>query len=309
MTLSVHLPTQSAIAQPRYWYWRGWRIRYQVTPALTPQGDLPPLLLLHGFGASLEQWRDNVAELAQYRTVYTIDLLGFGDSQKAATIFNAALWSDQIHDFWQAWIGQPVTLIGHSLGALVALNTAVKTPVVVDRLILLTLPAAREELLSGWMETMSRAAERWFSTPLLIRLIFQIFRRPSVIRSVLKSVYQRRDRVDEELVRQFVTPAADRGAARTLCYLVRSRTEIQFTPETRKLVPQLTMPTLLLWGQADQVIPLAWGQQIAPLSPLLTLQVIPNLGHCAYDEEPTLINQQILAWLDAPPTLANAEVG
>ena len=69
------------------------------------------------------------------------------------------------------------------------------------------------------------------------------------------------------------------------------------------------MPTLLLWGQADQVIPLAWGQQIAPLSPLLTLQVIPNLGHCAYDEEPTLINQQILAWLDAPPTLANAEVG
>lgn len=307
MTLSMQPPIKPAIAQQRYWYWRGWRIRYQVMPAVTPQADLPPLLLLHGFGASLEQWRDNVAELAQRQTVYAIDLLGFGDSQKAATIFNVELWSEQIHDFWQAWIGQPVALIGHSLGALVALNTAVTTPVLVDRLILLTLPAAREELLSGWMETLSRGAERWFSTPLLIRPIFQIFRRPSVIRGVLRSVYQRRDRVDDELVSQFVTPTADRGAARTLCYLVRSRTEIQFTPETKKLVPQLTMPTLLLWGQADQVIPLAWGQQIAPLSPLLTLQVIPNLGHCAYDEEPMLINQQILTWLDTPITPAHAE--
>ncbi|NEQ42676.1 MAG: alpha/beta fold hydrolase [Leptolyngbya sp. SIOISBB] len=309
MTLSTHHSTKPAIAQARYWYWRGWRIRYQVIPAVKPQADLPPLLLLHGFGASLEQWRDNVADLAQHRTVYTIDLLGFGDSQKAATIFNVDLWSDQIHDFWQTWIGQPITLIGHSLGALVALNTAVSTPIVVDRLILLTLPAAREELLSGWMETLSRGAERWFSTPLLIRSIFQIFRRPGVIRAALRSIYQRRDRVDEELVRQFVTPTADRGAARTLCYLVRSRTEIQFTPETKKLVPQLTMPTLLLWGQADQVIPLAWGQQIAPSSPLLTLQVIPKLGHCAYDEEPMFINQQILTWLDTPPKSANAEAG
>lgn len=313
MTLSTQsplksAPVRSAIAQQRYWYWRGWRIHYQVTPAIAPQADLPPLLLLHGFGASLEQWRDNVAELAQHRTVYAIDLLGFGDSQKAATIFNTDLWSAQVHDFWQTWIGQPITLVGHSLGALVALNTTVKTPALVEQLVLLTLPAAREELLSGWMESLSRGAERWFSTPLLIRPIFQVFRRPGVIRRVLRGVYQRLDRVDEILVRQFVDPTADRGAARTLCYLVRSRTEIQFTPETKPLIPQLTVPTLLLWGQVDQVIPLAWGQQIAPLNPLLTLQVIPDLGHCAYDEEPTLINQQILKWLSTAPASGKSDI-
>ncbi|MEM6715955.1 MAG: alpha/beta fold hydrolase [Cyanobacteria bacterium P01_C01_bin.147] len=307
MRVTAQISAKSAIAQQRYWYWRGWRIHYQVVPALSPQQDLPPILLLHGFGASLAQWRDNVAELAQQRTVYAVDLLGFGDSQKAATIFNTELWSAQVHDFWQTWIGQPVILMGHSLGALVALNTAVSTPAMVERLVLLTLPAAREELLSGWLESVSRGAERLFSTPLLIRPIFQIFRRSGVIRGALRSVYQRRDRVDDALVRQFVKPTEERGAARTLCYLVRSRTEIQFTPATKHLVPRLTMPTLLLWGQADRVIPLTWGQQLAPLNPLLTLQVLPNLGHCAYDEEPALINQQILNWLKAAPTLPHAE--
>jgi len=297
--------TISTTAQ-RYWYWRGWRIRYQVMPATSPQAaQLPPLLLLHGFGASLEQWRDNLVDLAQHRTVYALDLLGFGDSEKAATIFNTDLWSDQVQDFWQLWIGRPVVLLGHSLGALVALNTAVRQPVMVERLVLLTLPAAREELLSGWMETLSRGAERLFSTPLLIRPIFRIFQRPGVIRGALRNIYQQRDRVDEALVHQFIRPMQERGAARTLCYLVRSRTEIQFTPETKKLVPQLTVPTLLLWGQADRVIPLSWGEQIAPLNPLLTFQIIPEAGHCAYDDEPPLINRHILDWLamtPVPPT-------
>ena len=291
-----------AIAQTRYWYWRGWRIRYQVMTAPTTEAaTLPPLLLLHGFGASLDQWRDNLAPLAQHRTVYALDLLGFGESQKAATVFNTDLWSAQVHDFWQGWIGRPMILGGHSLGALVALNNAVTYPETVDRLILLTLPAAREELLSGWVEVASRLTEQLFSTPLLIRPLFQLLRQPAVIRGALRGIYQRRDRVDEALVSQFVRPTADRGAARTLCYLVRSRTELQFTPETKKLVPLLRVPTLLLWGQRDRIIPPTWGEQLAPLNPLVTLQVIPAVGHCAYDEAPELINQHLLTWLAAAP--------
>jgi pimeloyl-ACP methyl ester carboxylesterase len=293
-------PAQPLYRRPkdRYWYWRGWRIHYQVLSAAEPgDSDRAPLLLLHGFGSSLEQWRDNLGALAQNRTVYALDLLGFGDSQKAATVFNTDLWSAQVHDFWRLWIGRPVILVGHSLGALVALNSAVVYPNLAERLVMLTLPAAREELLSGWMETLSRTAERLFSTPLLIRPVFQIFRRPAVIRWALQSIYQRRERVDEALVRQFVKPTAEHGAARTLCYLVRSRTELQFTPETQQLIPQLQMPTLLLWGAADNVIPPAWGKQVAPLNPLVTLDIVPGVGHCLYDDEPDLINQHILNWL------------
>ncbi|MEM9004142.1 MAG: alpha/beta fold hydrolase [Cyanobacteria bacterium P01_F01_bin.86] len=282
----------------RYWYWRGWKIRYWMLPATQPVApSAPPILLLHGFGASLEQWSSNLSALAQQRTVYALDLLGFGDSQKAATTFSADLWSAQVHDFWELWIGCPVLLVGHSLGSLVALNTAVLYPNAINRLVLLTLPAAREELLSGWLESVSRNMERVFSTPLLIRPLFRFVRQPWVIRKVLQGVYQRPDQVDAALVDQYVRPTDDRGAARTLCYLVRSRTELQFTPATKVLLNQLTVPTLLLWGDRDRVIPLAWGEQLAPLNSQVTFIVVPEVGHCLYDEKPETINHHILSWL------------
>lgn len=289
-----------AFAKTRYWYWRGWKIRYWMVPAAQSSApDAPPILLLHGFGASLEQWRGNVFALAQERAVYALDLLGFGESQKAATVFGADLWSAQVYDFWKTLIGCPIVLVGHSLGALVALNMAVTYPHAVNRLVLLTLPAAREELLTGWVEVVSRKMEQTFSTPLLIRPLFQLVRRSWIIRKVLQGVYQIRERVDAELVDQFVRPTSDRGAARTLCYLVRSRTELQFTPETKVLLQRLVTPMLLLWGEMDRVIPLSWGQQLAPLNPRITFVVLPKAGHCLYDEDPELINRHILTWLAA----------
>ena len=284
--------------QTREWYWRGWKICYLVLPAATSRAaKAPPILLLHGFGSSLEQWRDNLADLTPQGTVYALDLLGFGRSQKAAIGYNTDLWSAQVHDFWQTFIGRPVILMGHSLGALVALNNAVACPTEVERLILLTLPAAREELLSGWTEQISRWVEQAFSTPLFIRPLFQLIRQTPLIRGALRSIYRRSERVDDALVEQFVAPTRDRGAARALCYLVRSRTERQFTPETKKLIPLLTMPTLLMWGQRDRVIPVSWGEQVAPLSSHVTFKVLPEVGHCLYDENPDQVNHTILTWL------------
>jgi pimeloyl-ACP methyl ester carboxylesterase len=234
-------------------------------------------------------------------------LLGFGGSQKAATTFGTDLWVAQVHDFWTRWLGQrPMVLVGHSLGALVALTTAIAHPQAVQRLVLLTLPAAREELMPAWADALARPVERLFSTPLLIRPLFYWARRRRFIRAALKGIYQVPERVDGALVEQFVAPTHDRGAARTLCYLVQSRTGEAFTPATQTLVRQLRQPTLMLWGDRDRVIPLTWGQQLVPLSDQLTLQVIPKAGHCLYDEYPDVINQHIQRWLATtlpePPT-------
>ncbi|WP_008317650.1 alpha/beta fold hydrolase [Leptolyngbya sp. PCC 6406] len=300
------LSATPALGQERTGYWRGWPVRYRVLLPTEPAArQRPPVLMLHGFGASLDQWRDNFVALAQHQPLYALDLLGFGGSAKAATRFNIDLWVAQVHDFWTRWLGQrPMIVVGHSLGALVALSMTVAHPKAVERLVLLTLPAAREELLPGWADTLSRPLERWFSTPLLIRPLFYWVRRPGIIRAALRGIYQVPQRVDADLVEQFVAPTRDRGAARTLCYLVRSRTEPQFTPATKDLVHQLTQPTLLLWGEADRVIPLTWGQELVKLSDRLSLVVIPKAGHCLYDEYPNPINQQILSWLqlpDSPP--------
>lgn len=287
---------EPCLGHQRSWYWRGWRIRYSFL-APTTATDRPPVLLLHGFGASLAQWRQTLGPLAQQHPVYALDLLGFGGSAKAATTFGTSLWVEQVHDFWCQWLGQPVVLMGHSLGALVALTAAVTYPEMCDRIVLLTLPAARQELLPAWLETLARPLERTFSTPLLIRPLFRVVRQPWLLRAILRRLYTQPERVDAALVNSFARPPRERGAARTLCYLVRSRTDPHFSPTSRSLIERLQRPTLLLWGQADQVIPPQWGRQVTCLNDQITLIELPNAGHFLYDEYPEQVNQTILDWL------------
>ncbi|MEL6247435.1 MAG: alpha/beta fold hydrolase [Cyanobacteria bacterium J06627_15] len=293
MTLpAAHLGNQ------RLWIWRGWHIRYTfLRPEDAAAGQAPPLLLVHGFGASLEQWRHNLVALSQQRPVYALDLLGFGGSAKPAALLGASVWQAQLYDFWQAVVQQPAILIGHSLGALVALTAAARHPDMVARLIMLTVPLAREELISGWLDRVSRTVESWVATPLLLRPLFLFVRQPGFIRAALRKIYLQPERVDDELVNIFTRPTLDRGAARTLCYLVRSRTEADFSPPVSELVPQVKVPILLLWGDQDRVIPTKWAEQVKPLSPLLTYQTIENAGHCLYDEAADRITQSIGDWL------------
>ncbi len=80
-----------------YWQWRGNSIYY--VQAGQQQGQKPPLLLVHGFGASTDHWRKNIKQLQQNFQVWAIDLLGFGRSQKPPLQYSGNLWRDQLHDF------------------------------------------------------------------------------------------------------------------------------------------------------------------------------------------------------------------
>jgi pimeloyl-ACP methyl ester carboxylesterase len=295
-TLDITVPR---LGHQRVWYWRGWRVRYSfLLPDDPAAQQRTPILLLHGFGASLNQWRDNLVPLSQQRPVYTLDFLGFGLSEKAAASYGTGLWSAQVFDFWQTFIGQPVVLMGHSLGALVGLVSAIGHPEMVERLVMLTLPAARQELVSGWVDALSRRVESVFSTPLLMRPLFWFVRRPKFLKQVLQSIYLDPARVDEELIAHFASPPTERGAARTLCYLVRSRTAADFSPSTQELVAALSVPTLLIWGEKDRVVSPAWAKKLEPLNPLLTYRAIADAGHCVFDEQPDAVNQLVLAWAE-----------
>ncbi|MEO0457174.1 MAG: alpha/beta fold hydrolase [Cyanobacteria bacterium P01_A01_bin.114] len=290
--------THPTLGHQRLWIWRGWRIRYTYVMPDSPAAQAAtPLLLLHGFGASLEQWRHNLSILGQQRPVYALDLLGFGGSQKPAAMLGAQVWQAQVFEFWQAVIGRPVILMGHSLGALVALTSAAGHPQMVERLIMLTLPLARQELVSGWLDRLSRRVESLFASPLLLRPLFQVVRQPWLLRSILRKVYRQPDRADDDVVAAFVRPTCDRGAARTLCYLVRSRTTDDFSPTTRDLIEQLQIPILLLWGDQDTVIPIRWSEQIVPLNPQLTFHIIKDAGHFLYDESSGQLHDAIAEWL------------
>ena len=186
--------------------------------------------------------------------------------------------------------------MGHSLGALVALQMTTSYPQQISRLIMLTLPAARQEL-AGSAAKIGAVVERWFASPLLVRPLFWIARSPNLIRKILKALSQDPTKIDDDLIDSFVRPTQERGAARMFCYLVKSRTSDSFSPLTRNLIPLVNVPTLLLWGKCDRVIPITWGQYVNRLNPQLTFVEVENAGHFLYDESAPDLHNLIDQWL------------
>lgn len=308
-TLTPKFP--SHLGCQRNWLWRGWHIRYTYLrpgSANTPRENSPqtnsaktpitkPLLFLHGFGSALGQWRYNLQPLSQNHWVYALDFLGFGASQKAPAHYNINLWSELVYDFWRCMIGEPAVIIGHSLGALVALNTVAHHPEMVSDLVLLTLPDTQ----GNQPPAVARYLEKFFASPIILAPFFRLIRRPAVLRSVLQKIYLRPELVDQELVDLFATPPQDRGALDVFCRLARSRNNPEYgTKSLPDLLSKVAMPILVIWGQQDQIVPLQGFRRYLSLNPQLTLVEIPQAGHCAYDEYPEQINQTILDWIAKP---------
>ena len=119
---------QERIGNQRDWVWRGWQTRFSYIRAANRNYENIPLIFIHGFGASIEHWRQNLPVISQQYTVYAIDLLGFGASRKADTKYSVGVWTEQIHDFWQAFVGEPVIIVGNSIGSLISLAAAATHP-------------------------------------------------------------------------------------------------------------------------------------------------------------------------------------
>lgn len=263
----------------------------------------PPLILLHGFGASIGHWRQNLAELARDRPVYALDLLGFGASQKAAANYNVEIWIDQVYDFWQTFIGQPALLVGNSIGSLICLAAAAAHPDMAAGVVMISLPdpAVRSEAVPKWLQPAIATVESIFASPPVLRTLFYFVRRPAVVRRWVSFAYANPEAITDELVEILAGPAGDRGAARAFCGLFQAIGSPNFGPGVKTLLSALKVPMLLIWGEQDRMIPprFARPHQFPNYNPNLKLLILENAGHCPHDECPEQVNQAILDWIAA----------
>ncbi|MEI6429265.1 MAG: alpha/beta fold hydrolase [Pseudanabaena sp. ELA607] len=290
------------------WYWRGWQIRYGVYRPLqsvyTPQPSSPnqaPFLLIHGFGAALDQWRDNFPVLADDVPSYGIDLLGFGGSAKPAIAYTIDLWVAQIYDFWRIYIDVPVVLAGNSIGALVAVIAAARYPQMVQGVVAISLPdiAAIEAMIPPPLRPVQRATKA-FLYRLLAQPLFNWLRQPSTLKRALGMVaYTDAQRVDDDLVESFARPARDPDALAAFICLGLSLDLPNYSPnlvQALRVLQQAKIPLLLIWGKKDRAIPPTEGPRLQQYYPAATLIELDGVGHCAHDDAPLIVNQTILTW-------------
>ncbi len=286
---------QQRIGNQREWVWRGWQIRYSYLRAVDRDPNLPPLIFIHGFGASIEHWRYNLPVLSHKYTVYALDLLGFGASRKASTNYSVELWVELVRDFWQTFIDTPVILIGNSIGSLVCLTAADNYPEMVRGIVMLSLPdvSVRQDILPRAVRPFVTAIENLVASPFLIKNLLKILRRPSVIRRWAKIAYENETAIDDELVTILSAPAFDRGAEKTLYALSQNIRKPEFAKPVDEMLPRIKIPMLLIWGLKDKMVPPTLAAKFARLNPQLESIELENVGHCPHDECPDLFNSTL----------------
>lgn len=276
------------------WNWQGHQIQYTV------MGTGCPLVLIHGFGASIGHWRKNIPVLAaQGYRVFALDLLGFGGSDKPAVSYSLDLWEQLLKDFWETHIQAPTVWIGNSIGALLSLAIAADYPNLTQGVVLINCAGGlnhRPEELNFLLRLVMGAFTQLVSSPVTGKFIFDQVRQKHRIRNTLRQVYHTSEAITDELVELLYTPSCDSGAQQVFASILTA-------PPGRspqELLPNLQRPLLVLWGEKDPWTPIQGATIYRQLSETNSdVQVIPieNAGHCPHDEHPEVVNGLIINWL------------
>ncbi|MGB3768726.1 MAG: alpha/beta fold hydrolase [Phormidesmis sp.] len=279
------------------WDWRGYDIKYVA------YGEGPPIVLLHGFGASIGHWRKNIPALAAAgHRVYALDLLGFGDSDKPDISYTLEFWVKLIHDFWKTHVQAPAIFIGNSIGALMALMTLTTYPETATGGVLLNCAGSlnhRPEDLPGPLRAVMGTFSKLVSSRLTGPFLFNRVRTKGRIRGSLKQVYGNPKAITPELIDILHGPACQPGAQKVFASILSAPPG----PKPSDLLPKVTQPLLVLWGEKDPWTPISAAGIYQKLADdpqkNVTFSAIANTGHCPHDERPEIVNPLILDWMSA----------
>ncbi|CAA7405112.1 unnamed protein product [Spirodela intermedia] len=288
------------------WQWRGFNVNFLVKGKVA--GDRLPVLLVHGFGASIPHWRRNIEVLAENYTVYAIDLLGFGASDKPEGFeYTMETWAELILDFLDEVVRRPTVLIGNSVGSLACVIAASEsTGGLVQGLVLLNCAGGmnNKAVVDDWrikllfpllslFDILLR--QRWIASALFDRV-----KQRDNLKNILESVYGNKESVDDDLIEIIRGPANDEGALDAFVSIVTGPPG----PNPVSLIPKISLPVLVLWGDQDPFTPLDGpvGRYFSSLParlPNISLYVLEGVGHCPHDDRPDAVHEKLLPWLSS----------
>jgi pimeloyl-ACP methyl ester carboxylesterase len=263
------------------------------TVAFRMAGDGPPLLLIHGIAGTNAVWESIFDDLAADHAVIAPDLPGHGDSGASAGDYSLGAMAATVRDLLLALGHERATVVGHSLGGGVAMQFSYLFPEYTERLILIS---------SGGLGRSVNPALRLAALPGAELVTAQLGRAARLAGRLLPSATRPGGRVAVELGRS-VSALADsqtRDAFHaTLRAVVGPDGQRVFAGDRLYLAEH--MPTLIIWGERDPIIPVGHGHRAHAAMPGSRFVVLERAGHFPPLEDPRGVTDAVREFIRAEP--------
>jgi pimeloyl-ACP methyl ester carboxylesterase len=258
-------------------------------------GSGPVLLLIHGMAGSSETWRQVMPGLAQRFTVVVPDLLGHGRSEKPEGDYSLGAFACTLRDLLVALGHERVTVVGQSLGGGVAMQFCYQYPERIERLVLVGSGGLGREV-SRLLRLLSLPG----SEPVLrLACAARVHRAIESVTSGAARVGLRPAPAVAELWRSYASltnDAARRAFLRTLRAVVDPRGQAVSASNRLHLAAQV--PTLIVWGEVDRIIPVDHAYAAHTLIPGSRLEIFQGVGHYPHCEAPERFVQVLSKFIE-----------
>jgi pimeloyl-ACP methyl ester carboxylesterase len=256
-------------------------------------GQGPPVLFLHGLGGSWKDWEGILPLLASRHEVLALDFPGFGGSEAPSMVYSIEGLTGIVESFLKERKLSSLTVVGHSMGALVALNLAARPHSPVAALVICDAVGVGDKT-----EFLSYALTRKFIGPdspfePLGGALQGEFR--AMIRDFVNRQNGKTSREFFESLPKI--PFSEKPLLPMTPAVQLAASIIDF--DIRPKLPSIRQPTLILWGLRDPVAPPSDAEFLHGQLPAATLFFFPAAGHSPMKEEPALFMQELNRFLQA----------
>lgn len=271
----------------------GVRLHYVET------GSGPLVVLLHGFPEFWYSWRHQIEALAPYFHVVAPDQRGYNLSEKPHGV--SAYSTDKLVEDVAALIRhlgeERAVIVGHDWGGGVAWMFAMNHPEMTERLVVMNCP--HPAAMARGLRTPRQLLRSWymffFQLPVLPELTMRAGNYRAIERSLRGWVHRPGTFTDAD-IRAYKEAAAQPGALRSAINWYRAMMRSGLRQALRPM-PQITVPTLLIWGEDDRALGKELTHGTERWVPNLTVRYIPNTSHWVQQEQPELVNRYLLEFL------------
>ncbi|GGH73957.1 pimeloyl-ACP methyl ester carboxylesterase [Pullulanibacillus pueri] len=239
------------------------------------------LVLIHGYLSSTFSFRRLVPYLEHDYTILSLDLPGFGKSEKSLTfVYSLHNYGKLVLGFLNRMGVKQAVLIGHSMGGQIALQSALQNHSMVKKVVGIAC--------AGYMGPVKRSLVRLSYIPFFSRMLKFYFDKKDIAASFLE-ITNDRSLITKEMMEGYLKPMYALAFYKSLIRLIRHR-EGDLSSEKLKTIKQ---PVLLMWGDKDQIVPPHVGERFIQDIPRVEYKVFQGAGHLLPEERPEEIANRI----------------